>query len=109
MASKDGRFGYVESGPIRKLSLVRPRDGEYLADVYRFSLYLVNFGDALGIEFVGHSWTERVPMGCLVVRARIKDKRYVAFCNAHGFLEAAAGFVRRLEADVVDWREDKYA
>lgn len=73
-----------------------------------FGLYLVNLSEAGGWEYNGHAWKQGVPLGCLTVKATVDGIPRVAFTSARGYVSSVVIFMRKLEAEVVEWRDDKY-
>lgn len=45
----------------------------------------------------------------LILKVRIAEKPYVAFCNGSSFGEVVKAMVNRLQNRTVKWKEDQYA
>lgn len=73
-----------------------------------FNMYLVNLADHAGWTYRGHSWKESDYLGCLVVKATIDDLPYVVFTNAKTPIASMRIFLRKLEADFLEWVPDRY-
>ncbi len=74
-----------------------------------FIVYLVNLADHAGWQYRGHSWKESEYLGCLVVKAVVDDVPSVVFTNAKTPVGSMRIFLRKLEADLLEWMPDKYA
>lgn len=79
-----------------------------LQDLAMFHLYLVNLAEASGWAYDGHSWNNRTPMGCLTVRATIDGVPLVVFTSARSSMEGIGVFMRKLDADLLEWRPDRF-
>lgn len=73
-----------------------------------FLMYLVNLADDGGWQYDGHSWKESQYLGCLVVKATVDGVPSVVFTNAKTPLGGMRIFLRKLEADLLEWVPDKY-
>lgn len=80
-----------------------------LRDVAMFTMYLVNLGEHDGWELRGHSHKRGVPLGTLVVKVVLHEKPLVCFISGRTLVNCIRIFLRRLEEDTVEWRDDKYA
>lgn len=74
-----------------------------------FCMYLVNFADHAGWSYRGHSWRESDYLGCLVVKATVGDVPSVVFTNAATLAAGMRIFLRKMDADFLEWVPDKYA
>lgn len=74
-----------------------------------FILYIVNLADHKGWVYLGHSWRESGSLGCLVVKALVDDIPSVVFTNARTPVAGMRIFLRKLDADFLEWIPDKYA
>lgn len=74
-----------------------------------FLMYLVNLADHAGWEYVGHSWKQSEYLGCLVVKAVVDGVPSVVFTNAKTPINSMRIFLRKLDADFLEWVPDKYA
>lgn len=82
---------------------------EDLSTLAMFVMYLVNLGEAGGWHYRGHSWRESEYMGTLVVRADVGDVPSVVFTSAKTSIAGMRMFLRKLDADLLEWVPDKYA
>lgn len=73
-----------------------------------FNMYLVNLADNAGWVYRGHSWKESEYLGCLVVKATVDEVPSVVFTNAKTPIDGMRIFLRKLEADFLEWVPDKY-
>lgn len=73
-----------------------------------FSLYLVNLLEHIGWQYYGHTHKQTGKMGCLVVKADHEGTPHVVFTNARTYTGCVVVFLRRLEADTLQWRPDRY-
>jgi len=73
-----------------------------------FLLYLVNLSDHDGWELYGWSWKESTRLGCLVVKAVVDGIPSVVFTNAATPIAGMGVFLRKMEADLLEWLPDKY-
>lgn len=73
-----------------------------------FNMYIVNLADHAGWVYRGHSWKESEHLGCLVVKAIVADVPSVVFTNAATPTAGMRIFLRKLEADFLEWVPDKY-
>ena len=74
-----------------------------------FNKYLVNLADHAGWVYRGHSWRESDYLGCLVVRATVDEVPSVVFTNAKTITSGMRIFLRKMDADFLEWVPDKYA
>lgn len=81
---------------------------DQLRAVAKFTMYLVNLADDGGWIYRGHSFKQTDYMGCLVVKADIDGTPQVVFTNGRTYTGCIVGFIRRLEAEELQWRPDKY-
>ena len=81
---------------------------EELRALAMFSLYIVNLLDALGWSYYGHTYSQKGKMGCLVVKADHEGTPHVVFTNARTYTGSVVIFLRRLEADCLEWRPDRF-
>lgn len=82
---------------------------EDLRTMTMFNMYLVNLFDYKGWTYRGHSWRESDYLGCLVVRATVDEVPSVVFTNAKTPITSMRIFLRKLDADFLEWVPDKYA
>lgn len=73
-----------------------------------FLLYLVNLADQGGWQYDGHSWKESAYLGCLTVKATVDGVPSVAFTNAKTPIASMRIFLRKVDADLIEWVPDKY-
>ncbi len=73
-----------------------------------FSVYIVNFAEAGGWEYSGHSYKPGVPMGCLTVKAYVDDLPVVVFTSGRTHTSCVQTFIRKVETDLLEWRPDRY-
>lgn len=73
-----------------------------------FLMYLVNLADDKDWVYRGHSWKESERLGCLVVKAVVDGVPSVVFTNAKTAVASMRIFLRKLEADFLEWMPDKY-
>jgi hypothetical protein len=73
-----------------------------------FSLYLVNLAEHGGWSYYGHSFKAGSPMSVLVIKATIQEEPVVCFNSGRTFCNCVRIFLRKLEADLVEWRPDQY-
>lgn len=73
-----------------------------------FGLYLVNLSEYGGWSYYGHSYKASNPMGVLVIKATIGEEPVVCFSSGKSFCNCVRIFLRKLEADLVEWRPDQY-
>lgn len=73
-----------------------------------FTMYLVNLADDNGWQFDGYSWKESSYLGCLVVKATVDGVPSVVFTNAATAVAGMGIFLRKLDADLLEWVPDKY-
>ncbi len=81
---------------------------EQLRCVAMFHVYLVNLSEAQGWVYDGHSFKRGTPMGCLTVRATIDSVPYVVFTSARTSLGSVVTFIRKLEAELLEWVPDRF-
>lgn len=81
---------------------------DQLRVVAMFTMYLVNLGEADGWELYGYSWKESAYLGCLVVKATVDGIPSVVFTNAKTPINSMAIFLRKMEADLLEWVPDKF-
>lgn len=74
-----------------------------------FNMYIVNIADHAGWVYRGHSWKESDHLGCLVVKAIVEDVPSVVFTSAKTLVGGMRIFLRKLEADFLEWVPDRYA
>lgn len=74
-----------------------------------FVMYIVNLADAGGWLYRGHSFRMGVGLSTLVVKAMLDDTAVVCFVSGKTFVNCVRIFLRKLDEDVVEWRQDKYA
>lgn len=77
--------------------------------VAMFTMYIVNLADADGWVYRGHSWKESDHMGCLVVKAVVDEVPSVVFTSAKTLTGGMRIFFRKMDADLLEWVEDRYA
>lgn len=82
---------------------------EELRTMTMFTMYLVNLAEQKGWTYRGHSWKESEYLGCLVVKAVVDEVPSVVFTNARTTVVGMRIFLRKLEADFLEWVPDKYA
>lgn len=73
-----------------------------------FHMYLVNLADADGWVYRGHSWKSSEHLGCLVVKGVVDGVPSVVFTNAKTPTASMRIFLRKLEAEFLEWLPDKY-
>lgn len=73
-----------------------------------FHKYLVNLAEDDGWVYRGHSWKESDYLGCLVVKATVKDTPSVVFTNARTLIGSMRIFLKKLEGEFLEWVPDKY-
>lgn len=88
----DARF--VSSDQIRAMAM--------------FHLYLVNLAEDDGWEYDGHSFKIGAPMCTLTVKATIGGVPQVVFTSARTSIACVVVFVRKLEGELLEWRDDRY-
>lgn len=81
---------------------------DQLRVVAMFTLYLVNLAEADGWDLHGYSWKESAHLGCLVVKATVDGVPSVVFTNAKTPIAGMSIFLRKMEADLLEWLPDKY-
>lgn len=81
---------------------------EELRALAMFSLYLVNLAEADGWEYVGHSFKRGAVMSTLVVKAIKDELPVVVFTSARGHTSCVVVFLRKLDAGVLEWRDDRF-
>ena len=74
-----------------------------------FNMYLVNLADHADWVYRGHSWKESDYLGCLVVKGVVAGVPSVVFTNSANIVSGMHIFLRKLEADFLEWVPDKYA
>lgn len=73
-----------------------------------FFLYLVNLSESDGWVYDGHSLKIGAPMCTLTVKAHIDGVPQVVFTSGRDGASCVRMFVRKLEAELLEWRPDKY-
>lgn len=73
-----------------------------------FFLYLVNLSEADGWQYDGHSMRVGTPMSTLTVKATIEGTPYVVFTSGRDPMACIRMFIRKLEAELLEWRPDQY-
>lgn len=81
---------------------------QQLEDLAMFNLYLVNLAEADGWTYDGHSYKNSVPMGCLVVKATIRDIPYVVFTSGRTPVSCIRIFLRKMEEGLLEWQKDRF-
>ncbi len=81
---------------------------EELRAMAMFHLYLVNLAEDDGWCYDGHSFKVSTGMSCLVVKSSIEGTPWVVFTNGRSSISCIKIFIRKLEAGVLEWREDRY-
>ncbi len=81
---------------------------EQLRVVAMFTMYLVNLAEEDGWDLDGYSWKESAFMGCLVVKATKDELPVVVFTSAKTPISGMTVFLRKLEADCLEWVPDKF-
>lgn len=74
-----------------------------------FIVYLVNLAEHAGWVYRGHSWKESEYLGCLVVKAIVDEVPSVVFTSAKTPISGMRVFLRKMDADLLEWVPDKYA
>lgn len=74
-----------------------------------FIMYLVNLADGKDWVYRGHSWKESDYLGCLVVKGVVNGVPSVAFTSAATPVAGMRIFLRKMDADFLEWVPDKYA
>lgn len=81
---------------------------EELFALATFNMYIVNLAEEDGWVYCGHSYKAGLVMGTLVVKAYQDELPVVVFTSARSPTRCMIVFLRKLEAGVLEWREDKY-
>lgn len=74
-----------------------------------FSLYLVNLAEEGGWRYTGHSFRDSEYMALLVVKGVVDGIPSVVFTNAKTYTSCVEVFLRKLGAEQLEWREDRFA
>jgi len=73
-----------------------------------FCLYIVNLAEHGGWQYRGHSWKESEYLGCLTVKAVVDGIPSVVFTSAKTATSGMSIFLRKMDADLLEWVKDKY-
>ena len=73
-----------------------------------FSVYIVNLSEAGGWVYDGHSLKRGSPMCTLTVKAHVDYIPQVVFTSGRDGTACVRMFIRKLEADLLEWRPDQY-
>ena len=73
-----------------------------------FTMYLVNLAEDDGWQYRGHSWKESNYMGCLVVKGVVEEVPSVVFTSTRTLIGGMRIFLRKMEAELLEWIPDKY-
>ena len=73
-----------------------------------FFVYLVNLSESGGWVYDGHSLKVGVPMCTLTVKAHIEEVPQVVFTSGRDGVACVRMFIRKLDADLLEWRPDRY-
>jgi hypothetical protein len=79
-----------------------------IRDLAMFSKYLVNLSESDGWVYCGHSFKVGLVMHTLTVKAYRNEAPLVVFTTGRTHTDCVRIFMRKLEADALEWREDKY-
>jgi hypothetical protein len=77
--------------------------------VFMFTKHIVNVMSSVNAEYLGHSFKASTPLNLLVVKAVVDGVRRVAFVSGSDATDCMRIFIKQLENDVVQWREDLFA
>lgn len=81
---------------------------EQIATLFYFGQHIVNLADDNGWVYDGHSYKEGVPLGTLVIKAHLEDTPVVCFVSGRTFLNCVRVFLRKVDADLCEWRADRF-
>lgn len=73
-----------------------------------FFLYLVNLSEEDGWVYDGHSLKIASPMCTLTVKAHMDGAPLVVFTSGRDGASCVRMFIRKLEAELLEWRPDQY-
>ena len=73
-----------------------------------FFLYIVNLSEAGDWVYDGHSLKMGSPMCTLTVKAHIDGAPQVVFTSGRDSASCVRMFIRKLEANLLEWRPDQY-
>ena len=109
MGSKDTEYVKQFESALEGWTDHRFASADDIRTMAMFLLYIVNLADHKGWVYRGHSWRESDYLGCLVVKAIVDDVPSVVFTNAKTPVASMRIFLRKLDADFLEWVPDKYA
>lgn len=73
-----------------------------------FTMYLVNLLEDQGATYDGHSLRLGTYMCLLVVRGTVDGIPSVVFTNGHTPISCIRIFIRKAEAEVLEWTKDRF-
>ncbi len=71
-------------------------------------LYIVNLSEVDGWVYDGHSMKVGTPMCTLTVKAHFGTTPQVVYTSGRTTVGCVRMFIRKVEADLLEWQPDKY-